>query len=75
MAKYTTKMFDRLDKLCEDRYGDTQNGIVEYIIECNPGLEKHGLLLPVGVVIEFPNRPKTTIADKTPVVTLVRLWD
>ncbi|TXM68303.1 tail protein X [Methylobacterium sp. WL120] len=74
MAKYITKMFDRLDKICEKRYGDTSNKIVEYVMEQNPGLEDHGIVLPAGLIVFMPDRPRDK-ADPTPVITQIRLWN
>lgn len=74
MAYHITKMYDMLDRIVFDYYGDTENGIVEYIIEQNPGIEKHGLLLPRGIRVELPDRPSAT-KPGTPVITQIRLFD
>jgi phage tail protein X len=73
VARYTTVMFDRLDRIVNERYGDTQNGIVEYVLECNPGLESNRLLLPMGITIYLPDRPQNTKAS-TPVIQVLKLW-
>lgn len=73
VARYTTVMFDRLDKIVNERYGDTRNGIVEYVLEFNPGLESHGLLLPMGITILLPDRPEDTKVS-TPVISVIKLW-
>lgn len=73
VAKYTTVMFDRLDRIVNDRYGDTENGIVEYVIEQNPGIEKYGLLLPMGITVLLPDRPEDTKVS-TSVVQVFKLF-
>jgi len=73
MATYITKMFDRLDKIVNRRYGDTKDRIVEYVLEQNPGLELHGYLLPEGITVNLPDRPKSTTSG-IPVITQIRLW-
>jgi phage tail protein X len=73
VAKYTTVMFDRLDKIVNARYGDTENGIVEYVIEQNPGIEDYGLLLPMGITVFLPDRPEDTKIS-TPVIKVFKLF-
>jgi phage tail protein X len=73
VARYTTVMFDRLDKIVDDRYGDTESGIVEYVLEFNPGLENYGLLLPMGITVFLPDRPEDTKVS-TPVIQVLKLW-
>jgi phage tail protein X len=73
VARYTTVMFDRLDRIVNERYGDTRNGIVEYVLEYNPGLEDYGMLLPMGVTVLLPDRPEST-KDSTPVISIYKLW-
>lgn len=74
MSTYITKMFDRLDKICYDRYGNTTNQIVEWVIEQNPGIELSGiLLLPLGTKINLPEQPRRISA--APVVKQIFLWD
>lgn len=73
MATYITKMYDRLDKIVNKRYGDTKDRIVEYVLEQNPGLELYGLVLPEGITVNLPDRPKSKKSG-IPVVTQIRLW-
>jgi phage tail protein X len=73
VAKYTTVMFDRLDRIVNERYGDTRNGIVEFVLASNPGLENHRFLLPMGMTIFLPDRPEDTKVS-TPVIQLLKLW-
>lgn len=72
MAKYITKMFDRLDRICDARYGTANNTVVEKILQLNPGLEVHDILLPAGIIIDLPELPKKTSA---PVIKQIYLWD
>lgn len=73
MSTYVTKMFDRLDRICYDRYGSTANQIVEWIIEQNPGVEAYGPVLPIGLSINLPEPPKQLTAP--PALKQVFLWD
>jgi phage tail protein X len=57
MAKYVTKMFDVLDLICYDYYGDHDRRIVEHVLDVNPGLAKNPIILPLGLEIELPARP------------------
>jgi phage tail protein X len=66
---YRSKQDDVLDDVVFRFYGDTENGIVETVLEANPGLADLGPRLPAGVLIELPDRPAA------PAKTLTRLWD
>ncbi|BAR61994.1 hypothetical protein NK6_8850 [Bradyrhizobium diazoefficiens] len=70
---YVTKMFDRLDRICFERYGSTSNQIVEWVIEQNPGIEERGMVLPIGLTISLPEAPKALTAP--PVLKTLFLWD
>jgi phage tail protein X len=72
MSTYITKLYDRLDRICYARYGNTTNEIVEWVIEQNPGIELYGILLPLGISINLPDAPKTMTAP--PVLKQVFLW-
>lgn len=74
MATYLTKMYDMLDRIVFDYYGDTNNNIVQYIIEQNPFLAKQPLLLPRGLTINLPARPSATTPG-VPLIKQIRLWD
>lgn len=67
---YRSKQNDVLDDVVFRYYGDTDNGIVETVLESNPGLSDVGPLLPAGIDIELPDRPATA-----PAKNLTRLWD
>lgn len=69
--EYITKMYDRLDKICSNRYGSDDNDIVLYVIEQNPGLEQYDFLLPMGLLIKLPDAP---VNITTPVLQQVYLW-
>jgi phage tail protein X len=72
MSTYITKFFDRLDRICYDRYGSTSNQIVEWVIEKNPGVELYGILLPIGITINLPEPPKQLTAPR--VLPQIFLW-
>lgn len=72
MSTYVTKMFDRLDRICYARYGNTTNQIVSWVIEQNPGIELNGIVLPLGITINLPDAPKKI--DAPPVLKQVFLW-
>jgi phage tail protein X len=74
MAEYITKVGDMLDAIVNERYGDTTNGIVEHVLEANPGLELQGLILEPGLVIVLPDRAITS-NQEVQVITQIRLWD
>lgn len=75
MATYViTKMFDRIDKICFNRYGDTKDRIVEYVMEQNPGLEKYGILLPPGITVFLPDRPAKTAKKASPYKGTISLF-
>lgn len=68
MIQYRTKDGDMLDALCLKQYGRTA-GVVEAVLEANPGLSDQGPLLEAGIVILFPDLP-----DPEPEQG-VSLWD
>ena len=72
MSTYITKLFDRLDRICFARYGNSSNGIVEWVIEQNPGVELYGIVLPLGITINLPDAPKKL--DAPPVLKQIFLW-
>jgi phage tail protein X len=75
MAKpYITQMYDRLDKICERRYGIYDSKTHQHVWDANPGLVSHGMLLPMGMALKLPPLP-TPNTDTTPVIDQIRLWD
>jgi phage tail protein X len=72
MSTYITKRFDRLDRICYLRYGSNSNQIVEWVIEKNPGVALHGILLPLGIIINLPEPPRQL--TQPPVLPQIFLW-
>ncbi len=70
---YITKMYDRIDRVCFERYGNSSDKIVEWVIDKNPGLELHGIILPLGITINLPEPPAAVKAP--PVLKQIFLWD
>ncbi len=68
MMYYRTNDGDMLDVICWRHYGRT-SGVVEQVMEANPGVASMGAVLPTGMVIMLPD---ITPARET---TIVRLWD
>jgi phage tail protein X len=64
-----THQGDTVDALCFRHLGRTQ-GVVEIVLERNPGLADYGPILPHGLQVDLPattNQPTNT--------PLLRLWD
>lgn len=51
--QYRTKIGDTVDRICWHVYGRT-DGVLEQVLEANPGLAAYGALLPVGVLVNLP---------------------
>jgi phage tail protein X len=66
--KYRTKDGDVLDLICHHHYGDAPHS-VEKVYAANPGLARHGPVLPSGLIVFLP--PADETATKPAVV---RLW-
>lgn len=64
-AIYRTKEGDRLDVICYNFYG--QSDQVVRVLEANPRLAETGATLPAGLVIQLPELP-------APTTTTIRLW-
>ena len=69
MAQYSTKDGDILDEIAYRYYGNTNNKVVESIIEANFGITDYPAILPAGVLIELPEVTQSTEKQK------VKLWD
>lgn len=67
--KLRAQQGDTVDAMCWRHYGMTE-GMVELVLEHNPGLADVGVILPEGLVIEMPDAPK----PKTP-TPLLKLWE
>ncbi|MFC4623065.1 tail protein X [Comamonas nitrativorans] len=63
-----THQGETVDALCWRHYGHTL-GAVETVLQANPGLASHGLVLPQGILVHMPLLPAP--APKT----TVSLWD
>jgi phage tail protein X len=72
MSTYITKLYDRMDRICYERYGSTANQIVEWAIEQNPGIELCGIVLPAGMTINLPDAPRQL--TQPPVIPQIFLW-
>lgn len=55
-ATYRTADGDMIDWICWRRYGRTV-GVVERVLEANPGLAARGPVLPAGIEIVLPVVP------------------
>lgn len=71
MAQYQTKEGDVLDQIAYKYYGNTNNRIVETILELNVGLSDHGAVLPEGLLITLPEQEQSTVISNKQ----VKLWD
>ncbi|MDH0657529.1 tail protein X [Acinetobacter johnsonii] len=69
MAQYLTKAGDMLDEIAYLYYGNTNNKVVERILEVNFSISQYDALLPAGVLIELPEVQQSTETRK------VKLWD
>ena len=59
---------DTLDALCVRYYGRTE-GVVEAVLQANPGLSELGVILPHGTAIDLPD------VETSPTVETLNLWD
>ena len=59
---------DTLDALCFRYYGRTE-GVVETVLQANPGLSDLGVILPHGTTIDLPD------AETAPTAETLNLWD
>lgn len=64
-----TQQHDTVDALCWRHYGRTA-GVVEAVLDANPGLADHGAVLPTGLLVILPELQ--TAAPERP---MVNLWD
>lgn len=60
---------DTVDSLCWRTYGQTK-GMDEMVLEANPGLAALGAILPIGHLVEMPDKPVKANDKKT-----IQLWD
>ncbi|VFS36926.1 phage tail X family protein [Enterobacter cancerogenus] len=59
---------DTLDAICARYYGRTE-GVVETVLEANPGLSELGVLLPHGTEIELPEVSSSAVTET------INLWE
>ncbi|HCT8726820.1 TPA: tail protein X, partial [Proteus mirabilis] len=51
-----TQQGDSVDDICW-RYFGQSSGMIEQVLEANPGLVELGAILPTGTAIELPDAP------------------
>ncbi|MEJ8673722.1 tail protein X [Chromobacterium amazonense] len=61
---------DSVDAIAWRVYGKNR-GVVEQLLQHNPGLAEHGPVLPSGTLVRLPD----LLADPAPAQTLINLWD
>ena len=59
---------DTLDAICVRYYGRTE-GVVETVLQANPGLSELGVILPHGPAIDLPD------VASSPVTETINLWE
>lgn len=64
-----TQQGDTVDDICW-RYCGQSSGMIEQVLEANPGLVELGAILPTGTAIELPDMPQQH--STTPIL---QLWD
>lgn len=64
-----TQQNETVDAVCWRHYGRTA-GVVEAVLEANPGLADHGPVLPIGLLINMPEQ-QTAAPERQ----MVQLWD
>ena len=55
--RYQTRDGDTIDYIAWKHYGGTAPGVVEQLLEANPGLVRYGMVLPAGLDIALPDMP------------------
>lgn len=68
MRFYHSKDGDTADSIAYAVYGRQDGGLVEALIEANPGLADLGPVLAAGLRLVIPDAPKPAVAQG------VRLW-
>lgn len=69
MATVRAQQGDTVDAICWRHYGRTA-GVVEQVLEANPGLADHGPVIPNGTLITLPDA-----APQAERRQMVNLWD
>ncbi|WP_411958898.1 tail protein X [Pseudomonas sp. s4] len=68
-AQLRTLQNDTVDALCWRHYGRTA-GVVEAVLDANPGLADRGAVLQAGVLVNLPE-----IQTSAPERQMVNLWE
>jgi len=58
---------DTVDMLCQRYYGYT-GGVTEQVLMLNPGLCRHGAILPMGTRVNLPDQPVPQVQKR------IQLW-
>lgn len=66
---YRTRQGDVLDLICLRHYGQ-RDGVVERVLDANPGLASKGAVLPLATTIVLPELPSALKPAAT-----IKLWD
>ena len=69
MASLRALQGDTVDAICWRHYGRTA-GVVEAVLEANPGLADLGSILPDGQLVNLPETPPQAAQRQ-----MVNLWD
>lgn len=69
MTTVIAQQGDTVDAICWRHYGRTA-GVVEQVLDANPGLADFGLTLPHGTRVELPDA-----APQAEQRQMVNLWD
>lgn len=69
--EYRTRDGDTVDLIAFKVYGNTAGGIVERVLDANPGVADRGPVLPGGLILTLPAIETATTA----VAEGVKLWD
>ncbi|WP_151883681.1 tail protein X [Pseudomonas putida] len=68
-AQLRTQQNDTVDALCWRHYGRTA-GVVEAVLDANPGLADRGAVLQAGLLVNLPE-----IQASAPDRQMVNLWE
>jgi phage tail protein X len=66
---HRTGQGEMLDLICLRHYGPRE-GVVERVLDVNPGLADKGAVLPLGTLVQLPDLPVTLTTAAT-----IKLWD
>lgn len=60
---------DTLSAVCWRQYGTTAGGVLERVLDANPGIAALGPILPAGTAVTLPE-----LAPATNTAELIQLW-